>query len=75
MYLDATEKFDRMYKNRYEAILLAAKHARRLNLERLRQKSEGEEETNGNEKQPKVILQALTDVLEGNVQFERREKI
>ncbi len=74
MYLDATEKLDKMYRNRYEAVLLTAKHARRLNLERLREKSEGEEETVSEEKPLKVVIQALKDVLEEKVNFERIEK-
>lgn len=74
MYLDATEKLDKMYENRYEAVLLAAKHARRLNLERFREKSEGEEETVSEEKPLKVVIQALKDVLEEKVNFERIEK-
>jgi DNA-directed RNA polymerase subunit K/omega len=76
MDLDATEKFDVMYQNRYEAILLVAKHARRINLERVREQAqeEEEEESDTQEKQPKVITQAMKDVLEGNVEFERIDK-
>ncbi len=74
MELDATERLDKTCKNRYEAVLLVAKHARRLNLERLREKSEGEEETTPKEKQAKVITQALKDALEGKVGFERSER-
>jgi len=74
MELDATERLDKTCENRYEAVLLVAKHARRLNLERLREKSEGEEETTPKEKQVKVITQALKDALEGKVEFERLER-
>ncbi len=74
MDLDAAEKSDEMYKNRYEAIIITSKHARRLNLERVREKSEGEEETTPKEKQVKVVTQALKDVLEGKVAFERMDK-
>jgi DNA-directed RNA polymerase subunit K/omega len=74
MDLDATEKLDVMYKNRYEAILLVAKHARRINLERVREQAQEEEESDTQEKQPKVITQAMKDVLEGNVEFERTDK-
>jgi len=74
MELDATERLDKMCENRYEAVLLVAKHARRLNLERLREKSVGEEETTPKEKQVKVITQALKDALEGKVEFERLER-
>jgi DNA-directed RNA polymerase subunit K/omega len=74
MYLDATEKFDKLYKNRYQAVILAAKHARRLNLERVRENPEGEPETTPEEKPLKVVTQALKDVLEKKVEFERTEK-
>ena len=74
MELDATERLDKMCENRYEAVLLVAKHARRLNLERLREKSVGEEETTPKEKQVKIITQALKDALEGKVTFERLER-
>ncbi len=74
MELDAAERLDKMFKNRYEAVLLVAKHARRLNLERLREKPEGEETTAPEEGQLKVITQALKDALEGKVEFERMEK-
>ena len=74
MELDATERLDKMCKNRYEAVLLVAKHARRMNLERLREKSEGEEETITEEKPLKVVIQALKDALEGKVEFERPER-
>ena len=74
MFLDATEKFDKMCKNRYEAVILVAKHARRLNLERHREKSEGEEETLPEEKELKVVAQSLKEVLEEKVEFERTER-
>lgn len=74
MDLDGNERFDEMFKNRYEAILLVAKHARRMNLERVREQSKEEEETAPQEKQPKVINQAMKDVLEGRVEFERTDK-
>jgi DNA-directed RNA polymerase omega subunit len=74
MYLDATENFDKVYKNRYEAVILVAKHARRLNLERLREKPEEKEETSPREKPLKVVTHALKDVLEGKVEFERPER-
>ncbi len=74
MELEDIEKLDKRCKNRYEAVLLVAKHARRLNLERLREKSEGEELEPSEEKQTKVVTQALKDVLEGKVEFERVKK-
>ncbi len=70
MELDATERLDRTCSNRYEAVLLVAKHARKLNLERLREKSD-EEETDESQEKQKVIIQALQNALEGKVEFER----
>lgn len=74
MELDATERLDETFENRYKAVLLVAKYARRLNLERLREKPEGEEKTEPKEKQLKVITQALKDVLEGKVEYESSER-
>jgi DNA-directed RNA polymerase omega subunit len=74
MELDAAEKLDKVGINRYEAVLAVAKYARRMNLERLREKSQGEDEDVETEKLPKIITQALKDVLEGRVEFERTKK-
>jgi DNA-directed RNA polymerase subunit K/omega len=73
MELDATERLVRSCSNRYEAVLLVAKHARRLNTERLREKSDEEETDEAQEKQ-KVIIQALQNVLDGKVEFERSKR-
>jgi DNA-directed RNA polymerase subunit K/omega len=72
MELDAGEKLDKTCGNRYEAVLLVAKHARRLNTERLREKPEEEEPSEPEEKQPKVIAEAMSNVLEGRVGLERQ---
>ena len=74
MELDAGEKLDERYSNRFEALLVVAKHARRLNLERLREKPEEEETVEPEEKQPKVIAEAMNNVLKGKVEFERPER-
>jgi DNA-directed RNA polymerase subunit K/omega len=74
MELDAAERLDKTGINRYEAVLAVAKYARRLNLERLRDKTQGEEANGQTEKLPKIITQALRDVLGGKVEFERTKK-
>ncbi|MFQ6002145.1 MAG: DNA-directed RNA polymerase subunit omega [Candidatus Zixiibacteriota bacterium] len=78
MELDATERLERICANRYEAVLLVAKHARRLNLERMKAQSQaaqvGEGETTSREDEEKIPNQALRDVLEGKVEFERPEE-
>ncbi len=77
MELDATERLEKICKNRYEAVLLVAKHARRLNLERMKAQSQaaqmGQEEGQSQENVEKIPNQALSDVLEGRVEFDRPE--
>lgn len=78
MELDAAEKLEKICANRYEAVLLVAKHARRLNLERMKAESQaaqmGEEEATSQKNEEKVPNQALREVLEGKVEFERPEE-
>ena len=76
MELDAGEKLDKTCSSRYEAVLLVAKHARRLNLERVREKPDEEEPeaVEPEEKRPKVIAEAMDNVLQGKVEFERQQR-
>jgi DNA-directed RNA polymerase omega subunit len=78
MELDFTDKLEKICKNRYEAVLLVAKHARRLNVERMKAESltaqVGEEETANQEKEEKVVNQALREVIEGKIKFDRPEE-
>jgi DNA-directed RNA polymerase subunit K/omega len=71
MELDAAEKLGATGITRYDAVLGVAKYARRLNQERNREKASGEESENPAQKLPKVTTQALRDVLDGKVEFER----
>jgi len=76
MELDFTEKLEKICRNRYEAVLLVAKQARRLNMERMKAEfltaQISDEETVNPKKEEKVINQALREVIEGEVKFERR---
>jgi len=74
MELDAAERLRKVGINRYEAVLAVAKYARRLNLERLREKTQGEDVSAQTERLPKITTQALKDVLAGKVEFERTKK-
>jgi DNA-directed RNA polymerase omega subunit len=78
MELDFTEKLEKICRNRYEAVLLVAKQARRLNVERMKAESLtaeiGEEETANQEKEEKVVNQALREVIEGQVKFDRPQE-
>lgn len=75
MELDATERLEKICKNRYEAVLLVSKQARRLNLDRMKAQSQtaqmGEEGRVSQDNEEKVVNQALKEVLEGKIEFER----
>jgi DNA-directed RNA polymerase subunit K/omega len=77
MELDITERLEKICRNRYEAVLLVAKQARRINMQRMKAQSEaaqrGEKEEEGEQKEEKVANEALRDVLEGKIDFERPE--
>jgi DNA-directed RNA polymerase omega subunit len=67
---DSLEDFRKFTTNRFEAIIVAAKHARKVN-EMLIKK---EEEAQGEEDKPrmeKIVSLALQDVLEGKIKFDR----
>jgi DNA-directed RNA polymerase omega subunit len=67
---DSLEDFRKFTTNRFEAIIVAAKHARKVN-EILIQK---EEMAQGEEIKPrmeKIVTLALKEVLEGKIKFER----
>jgi DNA-directed RNA polymerase subunit K/omega len=74
MELDAAERLRKAGINRYEAVIAIAKYARRLNKERLDEKSEEEERESASDRLPKITSQALHDVLSGKVDFERTAK-
>ncbi len=77
MELDITERLEKICRNRYEAVLLVSKQARRINMQRMKAQSEaaqrGEKEEESEEKEEKVTNEALSDVLEGRIDFERPE--
>jgi DNA-directed RNA polymerase subunit K/omega len=73
MESDQTNNLQKAFENKYAAVLKVAKYARKLNMERLHQKTE-DEETDAlpvEEKNIKVVSQALNDLLEGRVEFDK----
>jgi DNA-directed RNA polymerase omega subunit len=74
MELDAAERMRKAGINRYEAVIAVAKYARRLNQERQKEKSEEEGSDTTADQIPKITSQALRDVLNGKVEFERPSK-
>jgi len=68
------EKLDQITENRYEAVLVAAKHARHLNSKRLAKLARLEEgAADVDIEARKMTAVALRDVLEGKVKFERAD--
>ena len=63
MDLSRIEELNKICKNRYAAILVASKHARKLNLQLLAQEG-------APEKKSKVTVQAIKDLLGGKINYE-----
>jgi len=69
------EKLDQITENRYEAVLVAAKHARHLNAKRLAKLARLEEgSADVDIEARKMTAVALREVLEGKVKFERADR-
>ncbi len=65
---------DDVTKNRYEAVLVASKHARHLNAQRLAKLARlAEEVVEVDIEARKMTAVALRDVMEGKVNFERAD--
>lgn len=65
------DDLDNVTQNRYEAVIVASKHARHLNARRLvRLARLGEEITEVDIEARKMTAVALRDVMEGKVNFE-----
>ncbi|MCJ7508581.1 MAG: DNA-directed RNA polymerase subunit omega [candidate division Zixibacteria bacterium] len=63
MDLSRIEELNKICKNRYAAILVASKHARKLNTQLLAQEGVSE-------KKSKVTVQAIKDLLGGKINYE-----
>jgi len=68
------ERLDQITENRYEAVLVASKHARHLNSKRLAKLARLEEgAVDVDIEARKMTAVALREVLEGKVKFERAD--
>ncbi|MEW6049949.1 MAG: DNA-directed RNA polymerase subunit omega [Candidatus Zixiibacteriota bacterium] len=65
------ENVDRMTSNRYEAVIVAAQHARHLNAMRLARLQALQEGQTVDIEARKITMVALRDLMEGKVKFER----
>jgi len=78
MAKDSLKDFTKYTKNRFEAIIVASKHARKINdilnsEEIINEGLEGEKEES-KPRMEKIVTEALQDVLGGKVKFERPKK-
>ena len=74
MALLSIEDLGKVTRNRYEAVIVAAQHARHLNLQRLarlEQLEQGEAEIDIEAR--KITMVALKDLLDGKVNFKRSD--
>ncbi len=68
------ENVDKVTRNRYEAVIVAAQHARHLNALRLAKlKRLNEEDTGSDIESRKITMVALRNLVEGKVKFERKD--
>ena len=65
------EQVDKITRNRYEAVIIAAQHARHLNSKRLEQVAKLEEGVKVDIDGRKITGIALQDLIDGKVKFNR----
>ncbi len=71
MLKGSLKDYTKYTKNRYEAIIVAAKYARKMNeLLEKEENAEGEEKTD-KPKMEEIVSKSLREVLEGKIKFER----
>jgi len=76
MPYQSIDKLDALTENRYEAVLVASKHARHLNAKRLvklARLQQDEETIEVDIEARKMTAVALREVLEGKVKYERAD--
>lgn len=73
MVLRSLDFLDKYTKTRYEAVLVAAARARQMNSEKIAAEERGDEDV-VRLKKIKVTSQALGELLDGKIDFERVEE-
>ena len=69
------ESLEKQGLNRYEAVIVAAKHARFLNTKRLRQLELMEQDPSIDIDSRKITMKSLKEVLDGKVKFNRTDSM
>jgi len=75
MKVVSIEDLSKLGLNRYEAIIVAAQHARHLNTERLDKLERLEEDPSIDLDPRKITMVALKDVLDAKVKYTRSDSI
>lgn len=65
------EELEKMNLNRYEAVIVASRHARRLNVRRLKSLQQLEQDPSLKIDSRKMTMVALKDLIEQRVKFTR----
>lgn len=74
MELGISEKLRDITSNKYEAIIIAAKKARLINLERLAKEEQLGPDAESLKHLPKVTTEALKELASGNIKYKYREE-
>ena len=68
------DELDRITRNRYEAVIIAAQHARHLNSVRLARLEQLEQDAEVDIEARKITMVALKDLIDGKVKFDRSDR-
>lgn len=74
MSFKSLDNLEVLTDNKYAAVLIAAKRARKLNEERLKEQEQLVEEEKVENALEKVTVQALEELLQGKIKFEYPKK-
>jgi len=74
MSLKSLDDLEVLTGNRYAAVLIAAKRARKLNEKRLKEQEQLVEEEKVETSAEKVTVQALEELLQGKIRFQYPKK-
>ena len=74
MSFKSLDKLEDLTGNRYAAVLIAAKRARKINEKRLKEQEELVEEEKVEKPGDKVTIEALDELLQGKIGFEYPKK-
>lgn len=74
MSFKSLDKLEDLTGNRYAAVLIAAKRARKINEKRLKEQEQLVEEEKVEKPGDKVTIEALDELLQGKIEFEYPKK-